>query len=180
MDGSGSMKSTRLGLGSSTTAILVCWLLSGAAAFAQALPEGYVRNPPVEPGLAPGMAVEESATVARAWQVRFTSGDEILSGLTDLAKQEGITSAQITGLGGLSKALLAFGDPSIGEMVFKLIPIDEKTELVSLDGTVSLRDGVPSVHLHAVLALSDGTTRGGHVLELHVSPVAEVTILATD
>ena len=65
-------------------------------------------------------------------------------------------------------------------MVFKLIPIDEKTELVSLDGTVSLRNGEPSVHLHAVLALSDGTTRGGHVLELHVSPVAEVTILATD
>ena len=103
----------------------------------QELPQGYVRNPPVEPGLAPGMAVEESETVARTWQVRFTSGDEILSGLTDLARSEGISAAQITGLGGLSKALLAFGDPSIGEMVFKLIPIDEKTELVSLDGTVT-------------------------------------------
>jgi predicted DNA-binding protein with PD1-like motif len=154
--------------------------LAFAAASAQDLPAGYVRNPPVVPGLAPGMAVEESSGVARAWQVRFTTGDEILSGLTDLAKTEGITSAQITGLGGLSSALLAFGDPSIGSFVFKLIPIDAKTELVSLDGTVSLRDGQPSVHLHAVVALSDGTTRGGHVLELHVSPVAEVTILATD
>jgi predicted DNA-binding protein with PD1-like motif len=75
--------------------------------------------------------------------------------------------------------VLAFGDPSIGALVFKLIPIDEKTELVSLDGTVSMRGDVPSVHLHAVVALSDGTTRGGHVLELHVAPVAEVTILAT-
>jgi predicted DNA-binding protein with PD1-like motif len=157
-----------------------CSLFAVTPAVGQDVPAGYVRNPPVVPGLAPGMAVEESATVARTWQVRFTSGDEILSGLTDLAKSEGITSAQVTGLGGLSKALLAFGDPSIGAMVFKLIPIDEKTELVSLDGTVSMRDGVPSVHLHAVVALSDGTTRGGHVLELHVSPVAEVTILATE
>ena len=155
--------------------------LSLASACAQDdLPKGYVHDPSVAPGLAPNMAVEESATVARTWQIRFSSGDEILSGLTDLARAEGITSAQITGLGGLSKALLAFGDPSIGSMVFKLIPIDVKTELVSLDGTVSLRDGEPSVHLHAVLALADGTTRGGHVLELHVEPVAEVTILATD
>ena len=152
----------------------------GTAVRAQELPEGYVRNPAVEPGLAPGMTVESSSGISRAWQVRFTSGDEILSGLTDLAKKENITSAQITGLGGLSSALLAFGDPSIGSFVFKLIPIDEKSELVSLDGTVSLRDGVPNVHLHAVVALSDGTTRGGHVLELHVAPVGEVTILATD
>jgi len=174
------MKTFRLGLGSSTTSILACCLLAGPAVLGQELPAGYVRNPPVEAGLAPGMTAEESETVAHTWQVRFTSGDEILSGITDLAKSEGISSAQITGLGGLSKAVLAFGDPSIGEMVFKLIPIDEKSELVSLDGTVSMRDGVPSVHLHAVVALSDGTTRGGHVLALHVSPVAEVTILATE
>ncbi len=174
------MKSSRQGNGLSMAAVLGCAFLAAAPACGQDVPAGYVRNPAVVPGLAPSMAVEESATVARTWQVQFTSGDEILSGLTDLAKTEGISSAQITGLGGLSKAVLAFGDPSIGAMVFKLIPIDEKSELVSLDGTASLRDGVPSVHLHAVVALSDGSTRGGHVLELHVAPVAEVTILATD
>ena len=155
--------------------------LSGlaAGAMAQELPAGYVRNPAVKPGLAPSMVVEEEPTVAHTYQIRFSAGDEILSGLTDLAKREGITSAQITGLGGLSTALLAFGDPSIGSFVFKLIPVDEKSELVSLDGTISLRDGEPNVHIHAVVALSDGSTLGGHVLELHVDPVAEVTILAT-
>lgn len=150
-----------------------------AQVLGQELPEGYVKDPPVATGLAPGIAVEESTDVAHTFQIRFSSGDEILSGLTDLAIREGITAAQITGLGGLSSALLAFGDPSIGERVFKLLPIDQKGELVSLDGTVSLRDGRPSVHLHAVIALADGTTRGGHVLELKVAPVAEATILAT-
>jgi predicted DNA-binding protein with PD1-like motif len=156
---------------------LAAGLVAGAEA--QELPEGYIRNPTITPGLAPNMTVEEEPTVAHTYQVRFSSGDEVLSGLTDLAKTEGIRSAQITGLGGLSTALLAFGDPSIGGFVFKLIPVDEKSELVSLDGTVSMRGEEPFVHLHAVLALSDGSTRGGHVLELHVDPVAEVTILAT-
>jgi predicted DNA-binding protein with PD1-like motif len=160
-------------------AIAAILLLGVAAAQSQPVPEGYVRDPHVEPGLAPNMEVHESASVTRAYQIRFSPGDEILSGLTDLAKSEGMTSAQVTGLGGLSSALLAFGDPSIGSFVFKLIPIDEKSELVSLVGTVSERDGEPYVHLHAVVAMSDGSTRGGHVLELHVAPVAEVTILET-
>jgi len=159
------------------TVVVSIGTLQNAAA--QPVPDGYVRNPSVEPGLAPNMAVEESVSVARSYEVRFSAGDEILSGLTDLARDRGIAAAQITGLGGLSTALLAFGDPSIGSFVFKLIPIDEKSELVSLDGTVSMRGDEPYVHLHAVVALSDGTTRGGHVLKLNVDPVAEVTILAT-
>lgn len=148
-------------------------------ASAQRLPDGYVQNPHVKPGMAPKMAVEEVPTVTRGFEVRFSPGDEILSGLTDLAKAQGIESAQVTGLGGLSSALLAFGDPSKGSYVFKLVPVDEKSELVSLDGTVSERDGEPYVHLHAVVALADGSTRGGHVLELHVAPIAEVTVLVT-
>ncbi len=156
--------------------LAACTVIS---AHGQPVPEGYVRDPHVEPGLAPNMTVSESNAVTRTYQVRFSPGDEILSGLTDLAKSEGMTAAQITGLGGLSSALLAFGDPSIGSFVFKLIPVDEKSELVSLVGTVSERNGEPYVHLHAVLALSDGSTVGGHVLELHVAPVAEVTVLET-
>lgn len=159
------------------TAIIA--LLASACAVSQNLPKGYVHDPAVTPGLAPEMTVEKSSAVTQTYQIKFSSGDEILSGLTDLAKKEGIAAAQVTGLGGLSTALLAFGDPSIGERVFKLLPLDQKGELVSLDGTVSLRDGVPSVHLHAVIALADGTTRGGHVLELNVAPVAEVTLLVT-
>ena len=164
----------RIGL---TTTLLLGAVVVGIQA--QELPDGYVRNPEIKPGLAPNMAVEEEPTVAHTYQVRFSPGDEILSGLTDLAKSEGIESAQITGLGGLSTALLAFGDPSMGSFVFKLIPVDQKNELVSLDGTISMRNDEPYVHIHAVVALSDGSTLGGHVLELHVDPVAEVTVLAT-
>jgi len=35
------------------------------------------------------------------------------------------------------------------------------------------------LHLHAVLGLSDGTTRGGHLLEAEVWPTLEVIIRET-
>ena len=38
-------------------------------------------------------------------------------------------------------------------------------------------DGKPSLHLHALLGLSDGMTRGGHFLKGIVRPTLEVTIV---
>ena len=40
-------------------------------------------------------------------------------------------------------------------------------------------DGKPSLHMHALLGLSDGTTRGGHFLKGIVRPTLEVTIIET-
>lgn len=149
-----------------------------AAAPAQApLPDGYMRAPTVKAGLAPNMRATETTTTAHVFDVAFTTGDEILSGLTDLARKHNITSGYITGLGGLSTALLGFGDPALG--AFRRISVDEKCELVALTGHITSRDGVPTVHLHAVVALKDGSTRAGHVFEMHVAPVGEISVVAT-
>ena len=161
------------------------WLavLAAHAALAQApaaqapLPDGYMRAPAVPVGLAPKMTVTETTAAAHVFDVAFTTGDEILSGLTDLAIKHKITSGYVTGLGGLSTALLGFGDPPLG--AFRRIAVDEKSELVSLVGHIQSRDGVPTVHLHAVVALKDGSTKAGHVFEMRVAPIAEITVVAT-
>ena len=142
------------------------------------LPPGYIRPTPVKPGMAPNMKVEATTAPAHVFQLRFAKGDEILSGLQELAERHHITAAYITGLGGLSTATLGFGDPTIG-FAFKKIAVDEKAELVSLVGDISLRDDNPYVHIHCVVALRDGSTKGGHMLEAHVDPVAEITVVAT-
>lgn len=50
--------------------------------------------------------------------------------------------------------------------------------MLSAIGDVALGDdGKPSLHGHAVLGLSDGTTRGGHLLEGIVRPTLEVTVV---
>jgi hypothetical protein len=38
-------------------------------------------------------------------------------------------------------------------------------------------DGKPVLHIHVVLGLSDGSTRGGHLLEARVQPTLEVTLV---
>ncbi len=160
---------------------VACALGASMSTLAQApvapLPDDYMRAPPVKTGLAPKMHVTESTAAAHVFDTRFSAGDEILSGLTDLVRRHGITSGYITGLGGLSTALLAWGDPALG--AFKKIPIDEKCELISLIGHISMRDDGPYVHLHAVVGMKDGTTRAGHVFEAHVAPLAEISVVAT-
>lgn len=151
-------------------------LAQGPAA-QQPLPDGYMRAPAVTAGLAPKMQVTETQGTAHVFEAIFSPGDEILSGLTDLAIKHHITSGYVTGLGGLSGALLGFGDPALG--AFAKVDVKEKCELVSLVGHIQMRDGAPYVHLHAIVALKDGSTKAGHVFQLPVAPIAEISVVAT-
>ncbi len=48
---------------------------------------------------------------------------------------------------------------------YKPIEIDRQCEALILVGDIATGDdGKPSVHIHAVVGLSDGTTRGGDLL----------------
>jgi len=91
---------------------------------------------------------------------------------------ERATSGHITGIGGLAPgALLGWGDPDVG--AFKRIEIKDKTEIVSLIGDISTPNGKPYVHVHMVVASADGSTKAGHLLEAHIAPVGELTVVAT-
>src|ERR1044071_8522318 len=172
------MRGSRVTLGL-IVAVLAAYAASSASA-QQApppLPEGYMRASAVTPGLAPKMQVHETTAAAHVFQANFGAGDEIVSGLTDLMLKHNIKSGYVTGLGGLSGALLAFGDPKYS--AFKKIPITDKCELVSLVGDIAERDGKPYVHQHAVVAFADGSTKAGHVMEAHVAPIAEISVVAT-
>jgi predicted DNA-binding protein with PD1-like motif len=175
------MKGTR-GIPVIAGAAALLALVAANAAFGQAasqapLPDGYMRAPPVPVGKAPQMRVTETSATAHVFDAIFSPGDEVLSGLTDLAIKHKVTSGYVTGLGGLSGALLGFGDPELG--AFAKVAVDEKCELVSLTGHIQMRDGAPYVHLHAIVALKDGSTRAGHVFELRVAPIAEISLVAT-
>jgi len=142
------------------------------------IPDGFVSQPPVKTGLAPKMAFEEKTSTGRVFEIRFGTGDEILTGLYDFVAKNKITSGHITGIGGLALgALLGWGDPEVG--AFKRIEIKDKTEIVSLIGDISSPNGKPYVHVHMVVGSSDGTTKAGHLLEAHIAPVGELSVVAT-
>lgn len=60
---------------------------------------------------------------------------------------------------------------------YRKIDINEQCEVLSAIGDIALGDdGKASLHVHVVLGLSDGSTRGGHFLSGIVRPTLEVVL----
>jgi hypothetical protein len=60
--------------------------------------------------------------------------------------------------------------------MFKKIPIASQSEVLALIGDIAIFKGKPVVHAHMVMGTSDGSTRGGHLLEAIVWPTLEVMV----
>jgi predicted DNA-binding protein with PD1-like motif len=114
----------------------------------------------------------------RLWVAVLDSGEEVRATLIDFARRENVKAASFLALGAFKRAVIAYFD--FVQKKYKPIPIEEQVEVVTLAGDV-VRDekDEPDLHAHTVLGLSDGTTRGGHLLEGHVRPTLEVTITET-
>jgi uncharacterized protein len=114
-------------------------------------------------------------TGSRAYVVVLDPGDEAVALLSDFATDRQLTAAQVTAVGAFQQATVGWFDRSAKQ--YQPIKIDEQCEVLSLIGDVALgADGGPQLHLHVVLGLSDGSTRGGHLLGGQVWPTLEVII----
>ncbi len=49
--------------------------------------------------------------------------------------------------------------------------------MLSMIGDVALVEAEPKLHAHMVLGRSDGSTRGGHLIEAHVRPTLELILV---
>ncbi len=106
----------------------------------------------------------------------FDTDDEFMSELTSFAKDSGLSAASLTAIGAFSDAVLGYFD--IEKKEYEKILVEEQVEVLSLIGTIAPKDdGEPQVHAHVVLGKSDGTTRGGHLMEARVRPTLEVIVL---
>ncbi len=104
---------------------------------------------------------------------RLPTGVELVSALTDYCKIHDIRQAQVLGLG-------AVRNPRIGRYAFQTetyhdFVLEGEWELLALNANVSLKDGAPFVHPHAMLGDAEGQVRGGHLFAAEVL-VAEITL----
>jgi predicted DNA-binding protein with PD1-like motif len=107
--------------------------------------------------------------------VIMDSGEEAFSALTRFANEEKITAASVTAIGAFEKAVVGWFDFS--SKTYKRIEVNEQCEVLSALGDVAVSDdGKASLHVHIVLGLSDGSTRGGHLLTGTVRPTLEVVL----
>jgi hypothetical protein len=129
---------------------------------------------PVATGKAPGMKVRLLGENhgAKNYVIVLAKGDEVMSGLTDFARQNKVGSAGFTAIGAFSHATVAWFDD--GRKAFKLNPINQQVELVSMTGDIALSGDQPAVHAHVAVASPDGMVKGGHLIEAYVFPTLEL------
>jgi hypothetical protein len=141
------------------------------------LPPGYVAfgAPPVLKS-APGLSVREFAPGAgKTYKLSFKQGDDVMGGMMRFAAAHPMQQAQLAGVGGTIRAVLAWYDPQVRG--FKQIIVNEKCEISGVTGTITTdAQGKPNVHLHLVLTRKDGSTVSGHLISATVDPILEVFV----
>jgi hypothetical protein len=111
----------------------------------------------------------------RTFVVVLDSGEEAFRSISDFAEIQNIAAAAVTAIGAFEHATVGWFD--FASKSYRQIPVTEQCEVLSAIGDIAAGDeGKPSLHLHAVLGLSDGSTRGGHLLEGIVRPTIEVMV----
>jgi predicted DNA-binding protein with PD1-like motif len=104
-------------------------------------------------------------------------GDEAVASISSFAREQNLTAAQVTAIGAFERATVGWFDRNAKQ--YRPIEVDQQCEVLSLVGDIAVGSDGPTPHLHAVLGLPDGTTRGGHLLRGQVWPTLELIIRDT-
>jgi uncharacterized protein len=103
------------------------------------------------------------------------SGEEAFSTIAKFAEEKQLSAASLTAIGAFAKATVGWFD--LEQKTYRKIPVDQQCEVLSAIGDIAMDDeNKPSLHMHVVLGMSDGSTRGGHLLNGTVRPTLEVTL----
>ena len=114
----------------------------------------------------------------RTYVLILEAGEEAFAAISTFAYATQLDGASLSAIGAFERATVGWFD--LVRKTYKPIDIDVQCEALSLLGDIALGDdGKPSLHMHAVLGMSDGTCRGGHFLKGIVRPTLEVTIVET-
>jgi uncharacterized protein len=114
----------------------------------------------------------------RTFVLILDPGEEAFATITRFARDQNLSGASLTALGAFEKATVGWFD--LEKKSYRKLPVGEQCEVLSALGDIAVGDdGKPSVHMHVVLGLSDGSTRGGHLIEGTVRPTLEVALIET-
>ena len=123
----------------------------------------------------------EYRLIGETYYIRFDRGDEVVSGILNICKSEGIKSAVYSGIGGCKEAVIQTFIPEKGE--FESNTVTGMLELVSFMGNVVTdEEGILYHHTHALFAYKDGEehkTIGGHLKSTTVLYTAEIELRPT-
>ncbi len=110
----------------------------------------------------------------RAYAVVFDIDDDVLEQLGRFVENEGFEGARFCGVGGFSRATVAYYD--MAQKQYLPIEVSEQVEVLSFIGNAAQYTGKPRLHVHCVVGHRDGHTTGGHLLHGVVRPTLELMV----
>lgn len=109
-----------------------------------------------------------------SYLLRPDPGDEVVSCITELIRQEGIRLASIKGIGACNEAEIGLYE--VEKRHYEMRRFSEEMEMLALNGNISEKDGEPYLHLHAVFGRADMSVIGGHLNKAVISGTGEIFI----
>ena len=94
---------------------------------------------------------------------RFAAKKDLLSSLTDFCKKENIKLGVFSVIGAVASAKMGYYKQDEQEYT-ECVSLDEKLEIASCIGNISLKDSEIFVHAHITLADHEGATYAGHLM----------------
>ena len=110
----------------------------------------------------------------RTFAVIFSTGEDLVAGLTRFAEERKLAAASFTAIGAFSEAELGYFDWEKKD--YERIAVREQVEVLSLLGDIALDGDKRKIHAHVVLGRRSGAACGGHLLSARVRPTLEVII----
>lgn len=104
--------------------------------------------------------------------LRLNRGEELLSAVRAVCKEEKILSASVMGLGAADYVKL--GVYSVARKEYIVRELSGEREIAALTGNVTAKDGAPYLHFHIAVCGKDGVVYGGHLNEAVISATAEL------
>ena len=109
-----------------------------------------------------------------SYVVRLNKGEEVISSLKKLCKDENIRLGEITGLG--ASDLIEIGVFNVKTKEYKTKTFEGMFEITSLVGNATRKDGEVYLHIHINFGDEDGVVKGGHLVRTNISATSEIIL----
>ena len=106
--------------------------------------------------------------------VRLDVGEEIISSIMNILKNEKISFATVTGIGATND--FTVGTYDVTNQLYKKSNYKGVYEIVSLLGNTSTMNNEPYIHIHMSAADKNNNVVGGHLNEAYISATAEIVL----
>ena len=106
--------------------------------------------------------------------IRLDVGEEIISSIMNILKNEKISFVTVTGIGATND--FTVGTYDVTNQLYKKSNYKGVYEIVSLLGNTSTMNNEPYIHIHMSAADKNNNVVGGHLNEAYISATAEIVL----